>query len=200
MAAADAGPAAEAGGRATAELFAIDLDLRRPWTMLPEIVAAACAAAIPVVVSIGVVARYTDWYHAFWADDVVKVLFLWVVFLGGALAVKYEAHVRMALVSDRLERAGKPWRWWTEVIVASPLVAGVLLLVLGFELVTISMRRELPSLQISAGYFMTIVPISGALMSLYVLRNLWRRYRRVPAAPGFEGGAPAADARPELRA
>jgi TRAP-type C4-dicarboxylate transport system permease small subunit len=200
MAAPDVDPAAGEGDREAAELFATDLDLRRPWTMLPEIVAAACAAAIPVVVSIRVVARYTDWYHAFWADDVVKVLFLWLVFLGGALAVKYEAHVRMALVSDRLERAGPPWRWWAEVIVASPLVAGVLLLVLGFELVTISMRRELPSLEISAGYFMTIVPISGALMTFYVLRNLWRRHRRAPTAPGFDAGAAAAEARRELRA
>jgi TRAP-type C4-dicarboxylate transport system permease small subunit len=185
--------------RELAHLFSIDLDLRRPWTMVPEIVAALLAAAIPVVVSIGVVARYTDWYHAFWAEDVVKVLFLWIVFLGGALAVKYDAHVRMTLVSDRLERAGKPWCWWTEVVVAAPLVAGILLLVLGFELVTITMRRELPSLEISAGYFMTIVPISGALMSWYVLRKLWDRHRGPRTAAAAEAGR-TADARRELRA
>lgn len=195
MAATDASEAE----RELANLFAIDLDLRRPWTMVPEIVAAFCAAAIPAVVSIGVVARYTDWYHAFWAEDVVKVLFLWIVFLGGALAVKYDAHVRMALVSDRLERAGPPWRWWTAVIVASPLIAGVLLLVLGFELVTISMRRELPSLEISAGYFMTIVPISGALMSYYVVRKLWDRYRKSRTGVAPEAGRAAAESR-ELRA
>jgi len=136
-------------------------------------VATLCTAAIPVVVSINVVARYTDWYHAFWAEDVVKVLFLWVVFLGGAVAVKYDAHVRMGLFSDRLVRAGPPWRSWPAVIAASPAVAGILLIVLGWQVVTISMRRELPSLEISAGYFMTIMPISGALMTFYVLRKMW---------------------------
>lgn len=199
MPAPDAGSSADEAERELANLFAIDLDLRRPWTMVPEIVAAFCAAAIPLVVSIGIVARYTDWYHAFWAEDVVKVLFLWIVFLGGALAVKYDAHVRMALLSDRLERAGKPWRWWTEVIVASPLIAGVLLVVLGFELVTISMRRELPSLEISAGWFMTIVPISGALMSFYVARKLWDRHRRPRIAADLEAGrASAGDMRRKL--
>jgi TRAP-type C4-dicarboxylate transport system permease small subunit len=36
------------------------------------------------------------------------------------------------------------------------------------------MRRELPTLQISAGYFSTIVPASGALMIVYALRARWR--------------------------
>jgi TRAP-type transport system small permease protein len=155
-------------------LFSIRLDLRRWWTIVPEIVATLCAAAIPVVVSINVLSRYTDWYHAFWTDDVVKVLFLWVVFLGGAVAVKYDAHVRMGLFSDRLIHARRPWCWWSQVIAASPALAGILLMVLGWQVVAISMRRELPNLEVSAGYFMTIIPISGALMTFYVCRKIWR--------------------------
>jgi TRAP-type C4-dicarboxylate transport system permease small subunit len=57
-------------------------------------------------------------------------------------------------------------------------MAGVLLLVLGMQLVEISMRRELPSLEISVGYFMTIVPISGALMIFYAARDFWISQRR----------------------
>jgi TRAP-type C4-dicarboxylate transport system permease small subunit len=160
-----------------ANLFTIALDLRRWWTIIPELVVTLCAAAIPVVVSISVLSRYTDWYHAFWTDDVVKVLFLWVVFLGGAVAVKYDAHVRMGLFSDRLVRAGRPWAWWSEVIACSPILAGIMLIVLGWQLVTISMRRELPSLEISAGYFMIIVPLSGALITYYVVRKMVGGYR-----------------------
>ena len=54
---------------------------------------------------------------------------------------------------------------------------GAILLVLGIRLVEISMRRELPTLQISAGYFSTIVPASGALMIFYALRGRWRGRR-----------------------
>jgi len=157
--------------------FTITLDWRRWWTILPEIVALACAGALPVIVSANVVARYTNWFQIPWAEDVVKVLFLWTVFLGGAIAVKYGAHVRMAIVSDRMGTSGGG-ALWHGVIRLSPLVAGVLLLVLGMRLVEISMRRELPSLEITVGYFMSIVPISGALMILYVARDFWIGRRR----------------------
>ncbi|HJZ43405.1 MAG TPA: TRAP transporter small permease [Hyphomicrobiaceae bacterium] len=163
--------------------FTIRLDWQRWWSIIPEIIALTCAGALPVIVSANVVARYTNWYQLPWAEDVVKVLFLWIVFLGGAIAVKYGAHVRMTIVSDRMGTSGLG-ALWNRVIRLSPMVAGVLLLVLGTRLVEISMRRELPTLEISVGYFMTIVPISGALMILYVARDFWVAGRRQRGGEG----------------
>jgi TRAP-type C4-dicarboxylate transport system permease small subunit len=163
--------------------FTIRLDWQRWWSIIPEIIALICAGALPVIVSANVVARYTNWYRVLWAEDVVKVLFLWIVFLGGAIAVKYGAHVRMTIVSDRMGTSGLG-ALWNRVIRLSPMVAGVLLLVLGTRLVEISMRRELPTLEISVGYFMTIVPISGALMILYVARDFWVAGRRQRGGEG----------------
>ena len=90
-----------------ADIFRLPLDWGRWWTILPEIVALACTALLPVLVGANILSRYTDWYRILWAEDVVKVLFLWVVFLGGAIAVKYDAHVRMSTLSDRLARTGR---------------------------------------------------------------------------------------------
>jgi TRAP-type C4-dicarboxylate transport system permease small subunit len=157
------------------DIFRLQLDWRRWWTILPESVALVCTGLLPLVVGANVLSRYTDWYRILWAEDVVKVLFLWVVFLGGAVAVKYEAHVRMSTWSDRLAGAGWAGVLWNRLIHLSPVVMGAILLFLGIRLVEISMRRELPTLQISAGYFSTIVPASGALMIFYALRGRWRR-------------------------
>jgi TRAP-type C4-dicarboxylate transport system permease small subunit len=161
------------------ELFSIPLNWRRWWTILPEIVALTCTGVLPLVVGANVVSRYTDWYRILWAEDVVKVLFLWVVFLGGAIAVKYQAHVRMGMVSDRLERSARAGVLWGQAIRLSPIVVGAILLFLGVRIVEISMRRELPTLQIPSGYFSTIIPVSGALMIFYALRGL-----RVRSSPG----------------
>jgi len=152
------------------DLFAIALDWRRWWTIIPEMVALACTGILPLVVGANVVSRYTDWYRILWAEDVVKVLFLWVIFLGGAIAVKYTTHVRMSMVSDRLP--GRAGAIWGRVIHFSPLLVGAMLVVLGVRFVEISMRRELPSLQISVGYFTTVIPASGALMIFYAVRGL----------------------------
>lgn len=168
----------------TADIFSIRLDWHRWWTIVPEIVGLVCAGALPLVVAANVVARYTDWYHIIWATDVVKVLFLWLVFLGGAVAVKYDAHVRMTMVSDRLRNRGGFGRAWDLVIRLSPVAVGAILVLLGIRLVEISMVRELQTLRISAGYFMTIVPISGALMIFYAVRSMLMKtgWWRPPAA------------------
>jgi TRAP-type C4-dicarboxylate transport system permease small subunit len=170
--------------REPADIFRLPLDWGRWWTILPEIVALACTALLPVLVGANILSRYTDWYRILWAEDVVKVLFLWVVFLGGALGVKYEAHVRMSTWSDRLARAGRAGVLWDRAIRLSPVAMGTILLVLGVRVVEISMRRELPTLQISAGYFSTIVPLSGALMIAYAVRGFrtGRGRRSDPAA------------------
>jgi TRAP-type C4-dicarboxylate transport system permease small subunit len=175
----DGAPPPAAGGPEL-DIFRLPLDWQRWWTIVPEIVALVCTGLLPLVVGANVLSRYTDWYRILWAEDVVKVLFLWVVFLGGAIAVKYEAHVRMSTLSDRLVRTGRAGALWDRAIRLSPLVMGAVLLVLGIRLVEISMRRELPTLQISAGYFSTVVPLSGALMMLYAVRALRARRARDP--------------------
>ncbi len=164
------------------DIFRIPLDWRRWWTIVPEIVALACTGLLPVLVGANVLSRYTDWYRVLWVEDVVKVLFLWVVFLGGAIGVKYDAHVRMSTASDWLARRGTAGVVWDRAIRLSPIVMGVLLLVLGVPVVEISMRRELPTLQIPAGYFSTIVPASGALMIVYAVRG-FRRARGRASGP-----------------
>jgi TRAP-type C4-dicarboxylate transport system permease small subunit len=164
----------------SADIFSIPLPWRRWWTIIPEIVGLICAGALPVVVVANIIARYTDWYHIIWATDVVKVLFLWLTFLGGAIAVKYEAHVRMTMLSDRFVHRGRAGPIWDYVIRLSPVAVGAILVILGFRLVEISMFRELQTLRISAGYFMTIVPASGALMIFYALRSVLIRAGRWP--------------------
>lgn len=164
-------------------IFTIALDWRRWWTIVPEIVALTCTGLLPLLVGANILSRYTDWYRILWAEDVVKVLFLWVIFLGGAIGVKYDAHVRMSTLSDRLARTGRAGVLWDRAIRLSPIVMGTILLVLGVRIVEISMRRELPTLQIPAGYFSTIVPASGALMIFYAVRGFRSRSGRGPDLP-----------------
>jgi TRAP-type transport system small permease protein len=167
-------------------LFSIRLDWRRWWTTIPEIIAFICVGVLSLLVAATVLSRYTDWYRIFWAQDVIRVLFLWVVFLGGAIAVKYEAHVRMTLLSDRIVRWHTVGPVWDRVVRLSPLLAGALLLILGVTLVKISMHREMPSLEFSVGYFVTIVPVSGALMIIYVVRYFYLAFRHRKGAPSAD--------------
>jgi TRAP-type C4-dicarboxylate transport system permease small subunit len=154
------------------DLFQIDLDWRRWWTIIPEIVVLACTGALPVLVALGVISRYTDWFRVPWVQDIVGVLFLWIVFLGGAIAVKHEAHVRMGTFAERLAAMGPRGQAWDTVIRASPLLLGVILLMLGIRIADLHMTRELTWLQIPLGPFSSVIPISGALIIWYTLDRL----------------------------
>jgi TRAP-type C4-dicarboxylate transport system permease small subunit len=90
----------------------------------------------------------------------------------------------MSMLSDRLP--GRAGVVWDRAVRLSPLVVGAILVVLGVRIVEISMRRELPTLQISVGYFTTIIPASGALMMLYAVRGLRVAVGRRPDSPGGE--------------
>jgi TRAP-type C4-dicarboxylate transport system permease small subunit len=162
---------AGSAGSALESLFAIDLEWKRWWAIIPELLAAGCTAALPIMITMNVISRYTDWYRIPWVNDIVGVLFVWMVFLGGALAVKYGAHVRLGFISDRL--VGKKWggRAWGHVIRVAPIGLGLILLVLGVRIVGLHMKRELTWLQIPSGYFSTVIPISGALMIVYAMRD-----------------------------
>lgn len=159
------------------ELFGINLEWSRWWAILPEIVVVACTAALPVLIGLGVVSRYTDWFRVPWVQDVVGVLFMWVVFLGGAVAVKHGAHVSMTSVADRIATRGRLGRVWGVIVELSPIGMGAILLIVGLLVVDIHMTRELAWLQIPFGYFSTIIPFSGALMIFYATTR-WRSRSR----------------------
>lgn len=160
------------------DVFTLDLDFRRWWAVLPEIIALVCTGAIPVLVTMIVIARYTNWFRVVWANDVVSVLFMWVVFLGGAIGVKYEAHVRMASIASRLLRLRAIGRAWDSLVRLSPIGLGAILLVLGWRVVGLHMTRQLVWLQIPLGYFSVVIPVSGALMIAYTVANISRNRRR----------------------
>jgi len=157
-------------------LFTVNLNFHKWWCILPEIVALTCASLIPILILLIIFSRYSDLYNVIWADEIVRVIFLWLVFIGGAIAVKYDAHVRMALFSDLMERHGKIGIYLCEIIRLSPVFAGGVLVFLGIKLVQISMFRELPSLEISVGYFMLIIPISGILIIYYSISDFLKRH------------------------
>lgn len=166
------------------DLFATPINWRRWWAQIPELILVVCALGLPGLVATNVLARYTDWFQVPWANDVIRVLFLWIVFLGGAVAVKYEAHVRMGMLVDRFAGRGALGHWWMVMVRVSPVAMGTILLVLGIRVVELDMKNRLTWLEIPLGYFATIVPASGALMIIYtalIMKRAAREKRQAAA-------------------
>lgn len=151
----------------------------RSLALLPEVVAAIAAGLLPVIVGIGVVARYTGLFTAAWTDEVAALLFLALAFLGAALGVKENAHFRFTVIVDLLPSLTRYFELANQLALAA---LGIMFVILGLELVELAGTATTPILDLPVAGTLVVVPLSGGLMTIYALMRAWMALRgtRVP--------------------
>jgi TRAP-type transport system small permease protein len=126
-------------------------------------------------VFLGVWSRYVLQATFQWYDEVARLCFVWMVFLGAASAVRRGAHFRLHLLIDRL---GPRLRRATDLLVGLLVVVfGGVLVAGGLAMWPVARRQVTDSLELSMLWFYAALPVGGALMILFSLPQLWRMAR-----------------------
>lgn len=156
--------------------------IRRALGNLVEGILLVLMVVLCADVFLGVFSRYVLVRTFTWYDEIARLLFVWIVFLGAAVGVKRSAHFRLHLLVDRfppgLQRAA---------IVFGNLVVigfGWLLIQQGWTLVELGQFQQTAVMGLSKQYIYLSVPVGGALVILFSLGHLWRALRGAPAAGG----------------
>lgn len=143
--------------------------------MIVDWICLGLMVALVVDVFLGVFSRYVLHATFQWYDEVARLCFVWMVFLGAAVAVRRGAHFRLHLLIDRF---GPRLRH------AADLAVGLLVLTFGGVLVAggiamypVARRQVTDSLELSMLWFHGALPVGGALMVLFALPQLWRLLR-----------------------
>ena len=134
-------------------------------------------------VFLGVFSRYVMRSTFTWYDEIARLVFVWIVFLGAAVGVRRSGHFRLRLVIDRFPPA---LRRAADVFgVLAIMGFGLVLIQQGWKLVELGQFQQTPVMGLSKGYVYASMPAGGALIVLYSLRHLWRALTGAPAAaPG----------------
>ena len=133
-------------------------------------------AFITVGVFVQVVMRYGFSMSFLWGEELSLFAFIWSVFLGAAVGVRRKIHLGFDFLPELL--TGR-WAIAQRLTVnLSILAVAVLLLVEGWTFSLLSVRRLSPALGISLFVPTLVIPISGGLMVLIVLRDLARDVRQ----------------------
>jgi TRAP-type C4-dicarboxylate transport system permease small subunit len=66
------------------------------------------------VVGVQIFARYVLNHSLYWSEELARYLFIYLVFLGAAVALRRDGHIRVSFLVERLP-AG--WQWTTAVLV-----------------------------------------------------------------------------------
>lgn len=143
--------------------------------MLVDWVCLGLMVVLVADVFLGVWSRYVMQATFQWYDEVARLCFVWMVFLGAASAVRRGAHFRLHLLIDRL---GPRLRRATDLVVGLLVVVfGGVLVAGGVAMWPVARRQVTDSLELSMLWFYAALPVGGALMILFSLPQLWRMAR-----------------------
>lgn len=130
-----------------------------------------CLVTLLVLLTAVVFVRFVPLASMGWSDEIVEFAFAWMVFLGAAALWRDGTHFRVELVPEALtgSRAGRV------VEIALRFMALGFFLVFTYEgwLLTRAANDRTPIFELPKFLWYLVIPISGAIMSAYTLRDLW---------------------------
>ena len=142
------------------------------------VVERVCIVLMVVLVAdvfLGVWSRYVMRATFQWYDEVARLCFVWMIFLGAAVAVRRGGHFRLHLLIDRF---GASARRRADLLVTLIVIAFAAVLVAGgIAIASLARRQVTDSLELSMLWFYSALPVGGTLMIVFALPQLWALIR-----------------------
>lgn len=130
------------------------------------------------IISYQVIARYFFNDSPAWSERLSLVLLGYLVFFGAAVGVHERFHIRIDAVRNAVPKnMGKSFDIIANSAVA---VAGLVMVIAGIELTTTLWEFDIPSLGLPRGLALLPIPISGALIILFAMEQLYDELKSVP--------------------
>jgi TRAP-type C4-dicarboxylate transport system permease small subunit len=152
---------------------------RRGYERLLEWIAIALLGALAVIVTAGVIFRYSG-YALVWYDEVATILLAWSTFYGSALAVMKHGHMGVPEIVRMLPPA--PRVAMTLLAQACTIAFWIVVAWAGYSILEILSGDYLVSLpKVSVAWVNSVIPVSAALIilaHLLVLPEVVREARR----------------------
>jgi TRAP-type C4-dicarboxylate transport system permease small subunit len=140
-----------------------------------EYLAAACLAAITLLVSVQIFFRYILHSPLTWPEEVIRLLFVWLSFLGATIVFRRGGHFRLKFIFELLGRkAGRRLRVFTDVLMLAFIA---LLFYQGVAILKMAFISRYMSINLSVGWSYLAIAVSCLLMIPYIIIDLLDNYR-----------------------
>ena len=143
----------------------------------------SCVAimAMLFLIFIQVISRYCFGYTPEWSEELARFLFVYVVFLGSALVMGESGHLAVEFLPIRY-RGQLIGKFLEFLILACSYLFVLIFFFQGAKMTEVMTFQESPGMGISMSYIYAVIPISSALMFLYLIRNTIRFIKGEPIA------------------
>lgn len=136
-----------------------------------------CGMCVLILVTfLQVLCRFVLKIPVSWSEEVARLSFVWMIFLGSALGVREGSHLSLEILTaalpERLQRYMK--------ILMNLTVAGIAAVILwyGWNYVVRSVGKTAVTLPIPANCVYIAAPVSAIVMILNAWENVWEEWRK----------------------
>ena len=136
----------------------------------------AMFSCMSIAVFIQIIFRYLLHQPIYWSEEFPRFILIWLTFLGSAIAMKNRSHLSISLLTNRLSVKKR---------IAVQFFANLLsllfisILVWGGIIITIlTMPNRTAALQMPTGLVYLAVPVGGAIMIIYLLKNTIELFKK----------------------
>ncbi|MGE4296898.1 MAG: TRAP transporter small permease [Desulfovibrionaceae bacterium] len=148
-------------------------------------VSVASMGLMLAIIFVQVIFRYCFGHSFEWSEELARFLFVWVVFLGSALIMGESGHLAVRFLPEKFKDRLFGLVLETFINLCS-YVFILLLLVQGGKMTSIMTFQTAPGLGISMSWVYSVLPVSAALMMLYLFKDTVRIVKAFAAWPRKE--------------
>ena len=136
----------------------------------------AAMSVMLVVIFAQVVSRYVFNWTPEWSEELARYLFVWVVFIGSALIMGESGHLAVQFVPNHFKGTATG-RFLEIVINLSGYVFILILFTQGAKMTRVMTFQMSPGMEIPMSWVYAVIPLSSALMLLYLVKDTVRIVR-----------------------
>ncbi len=140
---------------------------------LEEYVLVVSIMVTVTLIFLQVVMRYVFSNSLSWTEELARYIFVWQIWLGASLGIKYRKHIRVEFLSNALR--GRSRKYLEILVIVLWLGMNVFLTLNGSGLVDQLLSRNAlsPSMRIPLAYVYASVPVGCGLASIRLLQQLY---------------------------
>ncbi|MEM7458524.1 MAG: TRAP transporter small permease [Pseudomonadota bacterium] len=137
-------------------------------------ISASCLVLMTTIISYQVVARYFFNSSPAWSERLSLVLLAYLVFFGAAVGVHERFHIRIDALRDAMPDA--IGRGFDIVANLAVTMAGLVMVIAGWQLTTTLWAFNIPSLGLPRGLALLPLPMAGVLIALFSSYQLFETF------------------------
>jgi len=125
-----------------------------------------------------VVARMILKVSSVWSEELARLIYVCIVFLGAAIVTREEEHISVIIFQERLPALFRHWLYLLTRVIMIPFT---LVLIAGaFINMKANLEVHASTMDwLSMGYIYLVILISGVIMFWYIVKNLYYRLSEI---------------------